>query len=60
MENDKLTTLLLVTIWCTCQFRPSIGLLEKKMHLIDNGSTKQFLVFLLSHSNVGLICLEAA
>jgi hypothetical protein len=23
VENDKLTTLLLVTIWCTCQFHPS-------------------------------------
>jgi len=23
VDNDKLTTLLLVTIWCTCQFRPS-------------------------------------
>jgi len=24
VENDKLTTLLLVTIWCTCQFRRSL------------------------------------
>jgi len=23
VENDKLTTLLLVKIWCTCQFRPT-------------------------------------
>jgi len=23
MENNKLTTLLLVTIWCAFQFRPS-------------------------------------
>jgi len=23
VKNDKLTTLLLVTIWCPCQFRPS-------------------------------------
>jgi len=39
LKNDKLTTLLLVTIWRTCQFRPSITKLKNDMKVLSYEGT---------------------
>jgi len=39
LKNNKLTTLLLVTIWCTCQFRPSITNLKNDMKVLSYEDT---------------------
>jgi len=39
LKNNKLITLLLVTIWCTCQFRPSITNLKNDMKVLSYEDT---------------------
>ncbi|AES77955.1 hypothetical protein MTR_7g022260 [Medicago truncatula] len=39
LKNDKLTTLLLVTIWCTCQFCLSITNLKNDLKVLSYADT---------------------